>query len=29
LVNGRNRAVVVEYKRPRTFRSSAPPLGRR
>ena len=28
LVNGRNRAVVVEYKRPRTFRS-APPLGRR
>src|SRR5271154_5260481 len=28
LVNGRNRAVVVEYKRPRTFRSG-PPLGRR
>jgi len=29
LVNGRNRAVVVEYKRPRTFRSPGPPLGRR
>ena len=28
LVSGRNRAVVVEYKRPRTFRSG-PPLGRR
>src|SRR5271170_5780575 len=27
LVNGRNRAVVVEYKRPRTFRSGPP--GRR
>lgn len=29
LVNGRNRAVVVEYKRPRTFQRPAAPLGRR
>ncbi len=30
LVNGRSRAVVVEYKRPRTFsRPMAGPMGRR
>jgi len=30
LVKGRNRAVVVEYKRPRTFtRPTTAPLGRR
>ncbi len=29
LVNGRNRAVVVEYKRPRTFARPSAPLGRR
>ena len=29
LVNGRNRAVVVEYKRPRTFVRPSAPLGRR
>ena len=29
LVNGRTRAVVVEYKRPRTFTRPVTPLGRR
>lgn len=29
LVNGRNRAVVVEYKRPRTIVRPSAPLGRR
>jgi hypothetical protein len=29
LVNGRNRAVVVEYKRPRTVNRPAAPFGRR
>jgi hypothetical protein len=29
LVNGRNRAVVVEYKRPRTFARPVGPMGRR
>ncbi len=29
LVNGRNRAVVVEYKRPRTFSRPVGPMGRR
>jgi len=29
LVNGRTRAVVVEYKRPRTISRPGAPLGRR
>jgi hypothetical protein len=29
LVNGRNRAVVVEYTRPRTFARPVGPMGRR